>query len=42
MEDYEDGLEQAVSEPVPAPPPGGEVLASHPPRFGTDLDLPPY
>ena len=28
MEDYEDGLEQAVSEPVPAPPPGGEVLDS--------------
>jgi GAF domain-containing protein len=28
MEDYEEGLEQAVSEPVPAPPPGGEVLDS--------------
>ena len=28
MEDYEDGLEQAVSELVPAPPPGGEVLDS--------------
>ncbi|MGK5171951.1 HNH endonuclease signature motif containing protein [Geodermatophilus sp. CPCC 205761] len=22
--------------------PNGEVLVSHPPRFGTDLDLPPY
>jgi hypothetical protein len=22
--------------------PSGEVLTSHPPRFGTDLDLPPY
>ena len=22
--------------------PGGEALTSHPPRFGTDLDLPPY
>jgi GAF domain-containing protein len=28
MEDYEDGLEPAVPEPVPAPPPGGEVLDS--------------
>ena len=28
MEDYEDGLEQAVPEPVPASPPGGEVLDS--------------
>ncbi len=22
--------------------PNGEVRISHPPRFGTDLDLPPY
>ncbi len=22
--------------------PNGEVHLSHPPRFGTDLDLPPY
>ncbi|RBY75068.1 hypothetical protein DQ238_20300, partial [Geodermatophilus sp. TF02-6] len=22
--------------------PNGQVLVSHPPRFGTDLDLPPY
>jgi GAF domain-containing protein len=28
MEDYEDGLEQAATAPVPAPPLGGEVLDS--------------
>ena len=28
MEDYEDGLEQGVPEPVPALPPGGGVLDS--------------
>jgi hypothetical protein len=35
-------FDQAPSGALAVTTPGGEVLTSHPPRFGTDLDVPPY
>jgi hypothetical protein len=35
-------LDEAPDGGLAVTTPGGQVLTSHPPRFGTDLDIPPY